>query len=357
MTAPKSIDPKSLYEAHGVELPGVAARLRQVYHHMQARGESAVFGDVEGELAYLLIRAWRPAVVVEMSPDCGWSTNYLLAALTANGHGTLHSFEIEPLKNGRPTEEVIRENLHPDWDRPRLSLRIGDARRLVDEWPRTIDFLFIDSCHEADFADWYMARVFPRVRGPVLVHDVAFRDRLEASGEADHLWSWAGRERIPLVLAGLAEMDPWLREKRRDIPRRRAYRSNAAAFLLPQVERAELPRLGESLESRANQALRLVHQGRPAEADALATRLADLAMTEVDLANRHRVFLTLARVFRELDQAGEAERMLWRALGAAAQDDRQQRLKGLAELEAWFQSAGRPDLAARARGLGEPEDG
>jgi len=99
-----------LFRKYDSELCQVAQFLRRQFHTMQRLGQGTTFGDVEGELVYMLIRETRPEVVFEISPHAGWSTNYLLGALTANDKGILHSFEILPAIKGVPTEQVIRGN-------------------------------------------------------------------------------------------------------------------------------------------------------------------------------------------------------------------------------------------------------
>lgn len=164
--------------------------MREQFHAMQRRGHGTIFGDVEGELMYLLIRETQPDIAFEISPNAGWSTNYILAALTANQKGTLHSFELLTKLKGKPIEEVIRTNQHPEWDQNRFVLHVGDARQTVPLVPGTVDFLLIDSCHEDWFAEWYIQTVFPRVNGPAIVQDIAFVDEPVLSSDAEHFWAW-----------------------------------------------------------------------------------------------------------------------------------------------------------------------
>ena len=52
------------------------------------------FADLEAEITYMRIRELRPEKVMELSPNCGWSTHYLLSALRDNGAGELHSYDL-----------------------------------------------------------------------------------------------------------------------------------------------------------------------------------------------------------------------------------------------------------------------
>ena len=81
--------------------------MRQKRLDFSRNGHVAAFGDIEGEIMYLVIRELRPDCIFEISPAAGYSTNYILAALTANGHGCLHSFDINGMIHGSPAESVI----------------------------------------------------------------------------------------------------------------------------------------------------------------------------------------------------------------------------------------------------------
>lgn len=167
----------SLYTRYAQELMALCSRLQRQRQTMVAAGFSADFSDREGELAYLLVRALQPNVVVEISPRHGFSTNYLLAGLTQNGHGRLLSYEIETHIHGTPIEQAIRGNLLPDLDQKCLEITIGDAMTATIP---SADLLFIDSCHEAYFASWYLSKLVPQAR-IVMTHDILIHDPVFAS--------------------------------------------------------------------------------------------------------------------------------------------------------------------------------
>ena len=83
----------ALFEEYADDLWRLTERLRLKHLEFCHQGHVAAFGDVEGEILYLAVRELRPNCVFEISPGAGYSTNYLLAALTDNGHGRLHSFD------------------------------------------------------------------------------------------------------------------------------------------------------------------------------------------------------------------------------------------------------------------------
>ena len=160
-----------LYETFGGELRAVVEQAVSLRRRMVANAYTADLSDRESELLYLLVRALRPDVVVEMSPCHGYSTGYLLAALTANGQGELHSYEIVENVRGRPIDEVVRSNLPADVDQDRLYLHVGDAR---DADIPAAQFAFVDSNHEAYFAAWYRESLLTRF-DLTMVHDIVVR--------------------------------------------------------------------------------------------------------------------------------------------------------------------------------------
>ena len=121
--------------------------------------------DVESEITYLLVREFRPEVIVEISPSAGWSSSWLLHALKDNGSGMLHSFDvIDDSMRLLPSELT-----HGRWE-----FILGDVRQMLGKLPECVDYLFMDADHSSAFAQWYIEEVLPRVRsgGIVSVHDV-----------------------------------------------------------------------------------------------------------------------------------------------------------------------------------------
>lgn len=341
-------DLAELYRKYDSELHDLSIRLRGMYHSMQQRRYGATFGDVEGEVMYLLIREARPTQVFEISPDCGWSTNYILAALTANQHGELHSFELEKRKHGRPTDKIITGNLLPELDRSRLQLHLGDAQDMTPTISGDIHFLLIDSCHDDWFANWYIANIFPRVRGIALVQDIAFVDMMEPSTEADAFWKWAGESGIVLDLVGALEESLEKLGLRSGCAERRGLRSNSVVFQLPNQGGGVLPALRSSPAEQIEKAAARFRDGDTVGADSLLNEIGGSLLQDTRRVNRHRVFVKLAKLYQEMNQRGEAQRMLQRAIGVAALSDAQQRVKASAELVGLLGREGRIGLAIQA---------
>ena len=299
--------------------------MRAAYHRMQAKGHTTGLSDIEGELIYLLIRDTKPNLVFEVSPASGWSTNYILAALTKNQHGVCHSFEIEP------NEKIIRGNLTSLCDPSCLTLHIGDARKLVDSVPGEIEFLFLDSLHEDYFAEWYIKALMPRVRGSVIIHDVAFRDQLEPSSEASFLWRWVSEHRID------AEMIAAIDTPRVGLIERTVQRPNALLLQIPPVNEPALSLHAPSPGDLIDQAERAISIGDNIQANSRLTEAISMLLRDPIRESRHRLLLRGGQVFAAMDEYAEARRTYQRALGVVLQQEHRQRTeKGLPETFRFF---------------------
>lgn len=121
--------------------------------------------DVEAELTYLLLREFRPQSIVEVSPCGGWSSTWILSAIRDNGVGHLYSFDLVDWSS---------RNIPAELAQGRRTFIQGPVQDNLSRLPDSIDYLFIDSDHSAQFAQWYIDNLFSRLkRGtPVSVHDV-----------------------------------------------------------------------------------------------------------------------------------------------------------------------------------------
>ena len=143
--------------------------------------------DVEAEITYLRIRSLRPETVVEVSPFRGWSTTWMLRALRDNEAGELHSFDLLDDAN-----RFVPGELTARW-----RLVVGDVRDRLGEMPERIGYLFIDSDHGREFAEWYLRELVPRLEegAGASVHDIFHGRRAgRVSGEARVVLEWLARE-------------------------------------------------------------------------------------------------------------------------------------------------------------------
>lgn len=163
------------------------------------------FDDIEAEITYLLVRATRPAVVLEVAPYYGWSTTWLLRALRDNGAGTLHSYDLVDYSRW----SVPRELAEGRW-----KFTLGDIRDHVDVLPAGIGYLFLDAAHTTEFANWYLGALFPRLPPSTLVgvHDIFRPADLPPMPESAVLLDWLERRGVSCFSAAPARSPQALRD-------------------------------------------------------------------------------------------------------------------------------------------------
>lgn len=93
--------------------------------------------EVEGKMLYAVIRAMKPAEIVEIGVWHGCSTTHILKALQKNDHGHLTSFDIEGIKGNGPPEEL----------RDRWTFHHQDADYGMKEIGFKVDMVFEDGYH------------------------------------------------------------------------------------------------------------------------------------------------------------------------------------------------------------------
>jgi hypothetical protein len=144
-----------------VTLTGIApADLQRLRHELREselpdlliqRGAGmAIAGELpQGALIYLIVRATRPRVVVETGVRPGYSTAWILAALDANGSGTLTSLGPGPTA-GRSlgVRDYRLGQLVPPSLRSRWTLALGNNPERLRELlaaARPVDLFFSDN--------------------------------------------------------------------------------------------------------------------------------------------------------------------------------------------------------------------
>ena len=130
-----------------------------------------------GRVCYLVVRALRPAVVIETGVCYGVTSSYLLQALSVNGRGRLHSIDLPPLgRNGdKFVGFLVPEELRASW-----SLYRGTSRRLLPEILTKVgkaDLFIHDSLHTGNNMRREFETVWPALRpGGVLIADDIHRN-------------------------------------------------------------------------------------------------------------------------------------------------------------------------------------
>lgn len=141
--------------------------------------------DIEAEMLYLLIREAKSKHAVEMSPCHGWSTSWMLNAVNDNKIGKVFSYDIVDW-----SKKYLSEALKRNW-----IFTQGDVRSTLKNIEQ-IDFLFIDSEHTRELAEWYIKDVFPYLKTETIVgiHDV--RNEYGTSLEGIEVLKWLEKNNI-----------------------------------------------------------------------------------------------------------------------------------------------------------------
>lgn len=140
----------------------------------------------EAQFLYGLVRALRPAVVLEVGTSYGWSGLHLADGLRANGQGRLHTVEVNAERQAAA----------------RANFDIHDLSEWV-EFHHTIpalervDLAFLDALHTTEDVRAYLAALPPRV-GLVAIHDALWQGHVERAIEGT-FWK-------ALYLPGTSEM-------------------------------------------------------------------------------------------------------------------------------------------------------
>jgi len=129
-------------------------------------------------LCYLLCRLVSPSIVLETGVAYGVSSAFILNAFEVNGHGTLYSVDLPPL---RGEYEKFWGIAVPETLRGRWRLHRGSSARVLPhllEEIGTVDFFVHDSLHTRKNMRREFDTVWPHLRnGAVLLADDVERNR------------------------------------------------------------------------------------------------------------------------------------------------------------------------------------
>lgn len=160
---------QTLYAKHAAQWLAVKDKLTQFCQQTSSTGKrpSCLSDDLEMEMSYFRLRAFRPKLVWEISPADGFSTLMILSALADNGDGgKLVSFDVRNSAESFVPAEFRRKG--------RWELRVGDVRRLNLSNEHLPDYLFLDSWHSYEMAQFYTTKLLPSFKPkhvPVSLHD------------------------------------------------------------------------------------------------------------------------------------------------------------------------------------------
>lgn len=148
-------------------------------------------------LLYLLVRSHRPQRVIETGVRPGYTTAWILAALEANGEGSLHSLGPGPTGHrNQAVRDVTVGQFVPPALRSRWTLVLGNTednlRELLAE-QRPVDLFLYDNGLDADRARFELHSAWAALspRGILLAHHVdanpAWSDFCHAQGVREQI--------------------------------------------------------------------------------------------------------------------------------------------------------------------------
>jgi predicted O-methyltransferase YrrM len=130
----------------GAQWVSIRERHPDGFAAMSAREQADAYGELYipvspegGRLLYTLIRASRPATVVEFGTSFGISTIHLAAAVRDNGTGRVVSTELNAAKVARARASLADAGLADV-----VTILAGDARETLADLPGPVGFVLLD---------------------------------------------------------------------------------------------------------------------------------------------------------------------------------------------------------------------
>jgi predicted O-methyltransferase YrrM len=130
----------------GAQWVSIRERHPDGFAAMSAREQADAYGELYipvsaegGRLLYTLIRASRPATVVEFGTSFGISTIHLAAAVRDNGIGRVVSTELNAAKVARARANLAEAGLADV-----VTILAGDARETLADLPGPVGFVLLD---------------------------------------------------------------------------------------------------------------------------------------------------------------------------------------------------------------------
>ena len=126
--------------------PAITERYPGGVRHLDAREQADAYQELYipvspegGRLLYALVRAARPATVVEFGTSFGISTIHLAAAVRDNGSGGVISTELNAAKAAQARANLAEAGLS-DW----VTILLGDARQTLATIDAPVGFVLLD---------------------------------------------------------------------------------------------------------------------------------------------------------------------------------------------------------------------
>src|ERR1051325_784900 len=149
---------------------------REFQGHFERCLETIHYGFAGLAYLYAVVRAVKPAVMVETGVSSGMSSAHILRALAANGSGRLYSIDLpnvqegSVLPQGRSTGWIVPDALRERWE-----LQLGDTYKLLPELLGRLDHVDIflhDSDHSYEAMSFEFELALPKVEpGGLMMSD------------------------------------------------------------------------------------------------------------------------------------------------------------------------------------------
>jgi predicted O-methyltransferase YrrM len=140
-------------------------QLAELYRkaHIRLVRPRMLAGHLQGRILKMLARLLRPQRILEIGTYTGYATLCLAEGLPEGGE--IHTIEIDD-----EMENFIREQFEQSELKDRISLHIGDVRKILPRLEGLFDMVYIDA-DKRDYCDYYNL-IFDRVRsGGVILAD------------------------------------------------------------------------------------------------------------------------------------------------------------------------------------------
>lgn len=149
---------------------------REFQAHLARHMPDVPYGIPGAADVYVVVRALKPAIIVETGVASGVSSAHILRALAANGAGTLHSIDLPNVQEGSVLPEGRGSGwIVPDALRSRWKLQLGDTRELLPRLLRTlerVDLFIHDSDHSYECMSFEYEQALPHLaEGGLLMSD------------------------------------------------------------------------------------------------------------------------------------------------------------------------------------------
>jgi predicted O-methyltransferase YrrM len=153
-----------LYSKYGEEI----AQFRPEMRKWCERSNSCKFCDYEIEMLYILIREIKPQRIFEMAPNRGYSTTWMLHAVSQNDDTSLvYSYDIHDT-----SLKFVPENFRRRWHFTKgdYAVLLQNGELQMDQF----DFIFIDALHEEEFSRNYCRNILEQHKrhAIVAIHDI-----------------------------------------------------------------------------------------------------------------------------------------------------------------------------------------